>query len=373
MTDAAPVRANRRPPLPSLTGLRWAFVMLVLGLHVRNFGYFSGQAGATVSWAFGTGGVGVSFFFVLSGFVLAWSTPPDDSSWAFWRRRFARIYPLHLVTAVAAIILGITIAPWLRSGLDGTIANLLLVHSWRFEWWQTLDPVTWSLACEAFFYLLFPAIHAAVRRTPPGALSAVAAGTVAVTFAIPWANLHDGWGIHTYSWPPARLPEFVLGVATAHLVMLGRWRGPSPDVAMAITVVGYFYAAQVPADYGFAACTLPGIGLLIPALALSDLRGERSPWRHPTMVRLGEVSYAFYLVHLLVMHVAARRLGFAPQLAPAAGLGLTGTVLVVSTALAWALHEAVENPARAYLTRPHIAGPASPGGTKIHSWTRPWR
>jgi peptidoglycan/LPS O-acetylase OafA/YrhL len=45
---------------------------------------------------------GVSFFFVLSGFVLTWSARPDDIATGFWRRRIARIYPVHLVTAGGA-------------------------------------------------------------------------------------------------------------------------------------------------------------------------------------------------------------------------------------------------------------------------------
>src|SRR5919107_1067497 len=78
------------PSLPSLTGLRWMAALLVFGLHVHNFGWFGGTGGRLVSWAFGAGATGVSFFFVLSGFVLTWSARPRDRALAFWRRRVAR-------------------------------------------------------------------------------------------------------------------------------------------------------------------------------------------------------------------------------------------------------------------------------------------
>lgn len=44
----------------------------------------------------------LSFFFVLSGFVMTWSARPGDTATAFWRRRAAKIYPLHAVTWFAA-------------------------------------------------------------------------------------------------------------------------------------------------------------------------------------------------------------------------------------------------------------------------------
>jgi peptidoglycan/LPS O-acetylase OafA/YrhL len=51
------------------------------------------------------GQTGVTFFFLLSGFVLAWSMNPSTSKWQFYWRRFARIWPLHALTALAAVVL----------------------------------------------------------------------------------------------------------------------------------------------------------------------------------------------------------------------------------------------------------------------------
>ncbi|GDY63763.1 hypothetical protein SAV14893_031560 [Streptomyces avermitilis] len=152
------------PSLPSLTGLRWMAALLVFGLHVRNFGYFDGTGARIATWAFGAGASGVSFFFILSGFVLMWSARPGDRALAFWRRRIARIYPVHLVTAGIALLMGFTLAHQPRPTLHQAVANVLLVHSWWRLWWQTLDPVSWSLACEAFFYAAFPLLAVLLRR-----------------------------------------------------------------------------------------------------------------------------------------------------------------------------------------------------------------
>jgi peptidoglycan/LPS O-acetylase OafA/YrhL len=47
--------------------------------------------------------VGVSSFFALSGFVLTWSLRAADTKRAFYRRRFARVYPLHFLTLLFAV------------------------------------------------------------------------------------------------------------------------------------------------------------------------------------------------------------------------------------------------------------------------------
>ena len=84
---------ERRDRLPSLTQLRWVAAFLVFLAHARNLGLFgTGDLGRRYApWAFGGGSIGVSLFFVLSGFVIAWSARPHDRPTAFWLRRFARI------------------------------------------------------------------------------------------------------------------------------------------------------------------------------------------------------------------------------------------------------------------------------------------
>ncbi|WP_308301130.1 MULTISPECIES: acyltransferase [unclassified Crossiella] len=332
--------------LPSLTGLRWVAALIVFLYHVRNFGYFDGPAGGVLHWAFDAGATGVSFFFILSGFVLAWSVRPGEPVTTFWRRRFARIYPVHLVTAVLALALGATLVPGLLpSSGNETAANLLLISSWWPDWWQALNPVSWSLVCEAFFYLCFPLLFVLLRKGSAAWLYAVAAAAVLVVLALPFL------GLALYSFPLARLPEFVLGVALGLLVRNGWWRGPALDLAVAVTLVGYFLTAQVPGDFRFAACTVLGFALLLPAAAMADLTGTQSIWRHPRLVVLGEWSFSFYMIHLLVLRLAEMVLGTAPRLPFWWALAAFTVVFTVSLLLSWLLYEQVEKPARRLLLR----------------------
>jgi peptidoglycan/LPS O-acetylase OafA/YrhL len=356
LTQSRPATARQVPPvsggaLPSLTGMRWVAAFMVFAYHIRNFGYFGGQGGRIMNWAFGAGACGVSFFFILSGFVLAWSARPHDRSRAFWRRRVARIYPVHLATTALTVLLACTLVPSLRPGsLPESLANLALVSAWKQDWWQTLNPVSWSLTCEAFFYAVFPALHAILRRLGPRALTGVVAANVVLVIAWPWANerYHLGWWLPHF--PLTRLPEFILGAAAARLVQLGAWRGPGLDASMAMTLIGYFLIGQLPGPYGTAACTVLGLTCLICAAARADLGvAPSSLWRHPWLVRLGEWSFAFYMIHILVLRTGEQLFGTNPQLALGSALAATLAAFLVSLTLAWALYQAVERPGRRLL------------------------
>lgn len=189
---------------------------MVLVHHAGLAAYLSGEPQRSLLTVGRVGHVGVIFFFVLSGFVLLWSTPPSASAAAFWWRRVARVVPLHLVTAAAALLLGFTIAPSLgprpaTGGWPATIANAVLLSSWVPTWSQAGDPVSWSLGCEAFFYALFPALALlAGRLRARGAwahLVGAALGALAAALAIDTATLDLS------RVPLMRLPEFVAGVA----------------------------------------------------------------------------------------------------------------------------------------------------------------
>ncbi|MEU2777238.1 acyltransferase [Streptomyces sp. NPDC007162] len=339
------------PPLPSLTGLRWMAALLVFGLHVHNFRYFGGTGGRLMSWGFEAGASGVSFFFILSGFVLMWSARPGDRAPRFWWRRVARIYPVHLVTVVLALVMAFTLPRQPRPTLPQGLADVFLVHSWWRPWWQTLDPVSWSLACEAFFYAAFPLLALVLRRLGGRGATVLAALSVLAVLALAWTDAHHWWDQPISSFPAARLPEFVLGAATARLVLLGRWRGPGLEASLALAVIGYFLVPQVTDDYAATACTIMGFAVLIPAAAQADLRGLPSLWRRRRLVRLGELSFAFYMVHLLVLRAGTHLLGVRPRFDLLTGAAAALVAFTVSLGLSWLLYEGVEGPARRLLLR----------------------
>ena len=341
---------ERRSALPSLTGLRWIAALLVFLYHVSVVQYFGGRPAHLWISAFGPGNTGVSFFFILSGFVLSWSTPRVTRAFTFWRKRFARIYPLHLATALLALAFAFAFAPDTKPDFAELVTNLLLVHSWidNGAFYQSVNSVSWSLSCEAFFYLLFPLLIIPLRRIGGRGNLIIVVGCIALEFLIPSTVTHlfpaRSQNFLLYYFPPARLPEFVLGMALAQVVIAGRWRGPSLATSVAITTAGYFLSADVHLDYRYYTCTAIGITCLIAAAAQADLRGEPSPWRGRRAVKLGEISYAFYLIHILVMRVGEYVYRPHPQHGWLYGSLDTATSFAVALTAAYLLHTYIETP-----------------------------
>ncbi|MFJ8980027.1 acyltransferase family protein [Streptomyces sp. NPDC102282] len=329
--------------------MRWAAALMVFFFHVKNFRYFDDEGQTYATWAFGPGAVGVTFFFILSGFVLAWSARPGDKVVSFWRRRLARIYPVHVVTTLVALALAFTVVPVLKpkGGYLEVAANFLMVNAWTNDWWHGINPVSWSLVCESFFYLCFPALYAVLRRMGPKALTVLVALCVLTVMVLPAVNRSLDTGMVPYCFPLARFPEFVLGVAVARLVQLDRWRGPGLEGAMAVALVGYFMAPLLSEAY--ASTTVLGFTLLIAAAAAADVKGLPSMWRGRRMVTLGEWSFAFYMVHVLVLQSMRLVVGDQPKFDPLPALAVTAVAFAVSLAGAALLHHLVELPGRRLL------------------------
>lgn len=93
--------------LDAITGLRWWAAFAVFLFHVRNIVPLPGPVAEVAQFGY----LGVAFFFVLSGFVLTWSWRPDVDKRTFYWRRFARIYPLNVVTLLLAIPVFYSFAP----------------------------------------------------------------------------------------------------------------------------------------------------------------------------------------------------------------------------------------------------------------------
>jgi peptidoglycan/LPS O-acetylase OafA/YrhL len=384
--------------LPSLTGLRFLAAFLVFGFHVHIMGFLADSGARTaMEWIFGSGAVGVSFFFILSGFVLTWSARPGDTAARFWRRRVAKIYPNHLVTALVAI--GAASVTGSLLSLAIVVPNLLLVQAWSpdITVFFGLNTVSWSLACEVFFYALFPLLHRALVRLPARSLwlaTVAALGLVwlvpVVAHLLPAADRY--WAIWVF--PVTRLPEFVAGMILARIVSSGRWPAMPVWPVVALAVAVYLSVRWLPGDFRLVAGTAVPLALLVAAVGAADadrrrapLRGSGSrnrrrtplrgggsrdgrgtPWATRQAVWLGEISYAFYLVHQLVLRILAKEAGIGHH--PLAGLGLAVVALVVAVAGSALLYYWVERPAMALIggtrrarhsARRRVAGPGGQG------------
>ena len=329
------------------------------------------------------GDLGVSFFFVLSGFVLTWSARTGLRVWRYWRARFARVYPAHLV-ALALALAGLAVTDRVPPAINELLLKtVLLIQAWdpREYVYLALNPVTWSLSCEVAFYLAFPLLHAGLRRVGSAGLWGLALLLVAGVWLMPalaevaLAPEYRRWFV--YAFPLSRMLEFTLGIVLARLVITGAWRGPGLRLALLLWVGNYLIVNWLPAATRDTAGTIVATALLIPAAARADLTGGWSMWRGRVMQHLGEVSYAFFLVHLTVVVTAMHLIGADRTWSLPAALGLAVAFLLLSYALAVPLHRWVERPAMRWLaghgTRTAAVLPTQPSARDIDRARSPVR
>lgn len=358
-------------PIHSLTGMRFIAALVVFFSHVRESLYVGIAA---VAW----GGPAVSYFFVLSGFILTWvydSRLQQIGVRTFYLRRIARLWPLHLTCLFLCLWLTAPLV-WGDSAAASSPASLLaqvfLVQAWiPFNNWQYgFNSVSWSISTEMFFYLVFPLWLALPRRWLP--LGFLAALAVALAVLALFARfLATGPPDSQWNWaaaaivnPLVRLPEFVLGMLAcrwtfrpANPTSPGRpvrsaWR----DTMLECLVVGLTLAAIVlliasgiiervyrlpgGAVWGNWLRVASGMGFFALVIAvfsvtrggLSHLLGSR------LMIWLGEISYAFYLVHQIVIRYLDDRL--------LAGWQLIVSALLISVLVSGLLFRVIEMPCK---------------------------
>lgn len=331
------------PHIEALTSIRFFFAAMVL------FGHFVGHYPETFSnlprFVFLMAPVAVSWFFVLSGFIIAHNYPTlltQSDRATFIVARIARIWPVHFLTLICAVfIIG-------RGHLIWFVEHVTLTHAWLADGnvSQAYNGVSWSVSNEMFFYLVYIAI--AVRKrwmvAPVIAVSAIACAALLFSHGcFSTARSADAPACVAYfaEFPPARLIEFLAGVA------LYRLRPQIPQMLGLITA-GVMLGYVMPSIIGFeldvprtllreAAIILGGCAL-IAALARDGLSSRLLAF--VPLVIGGEISYSIYMTHQLVMAVI---------LPLVANWSISGQFLLVFSAIvvvSIALFFAVEKPAR---------------------------
>ncbi|HEV2780121.1 MAG TPA: acyltransferase [Actinophytocola sp.] len=359
--------------LPTLTGARFVAAASVFFFHALWQGFFASQnAAGKAESVFKQGGwAGVSFFFILSGFVLTWAAHTADRTAAFYRRRLFKIYPNHLVTGVVALLLLVLVAN--QAVKPGTaLMNLLLIQAWSPDWMvrNSLNAPAWSLSCELLFYAAFPLLFALVKRIRPERLWAWATGVAAVAIIgvpvvatrlphetiLPVIGLSEAQFWFVMQFPPVRALEFVLGMLLARIVITGRRLPVGFGGAVALTVAAYALAPMFPQVFTITAITLIPLALVVATGAAADVRNRRSWLSSKIMVKLGELSFAFYLWHLIVLTYGDLWLGDKAYPTPVA-IAVVALLFAISLALSYLLFTLVENPIMRTWSRPHRKHP----------------
>jgi peptidoglycan/LPS O-acetylase OafA/YrhL len=337
--------AARKGRLNTIEAARGGAALLVVLYHAtiilslpKYLAYFP------LAGFFGFGHAGVDFFFVLSGFIIAWVHWDDigdtRSLPVYAWRRFARIYPTYWVACalvLAAFAAGFGTMP---PSAGQVASNLALV-----PYGAGIEPfitVAWSLQHEVLFYSIFailiwwPVLGACLLVVWLVGILAAAAGLIQPTFPL-------GFVLH-----PNNL-EFFFGMAA--MLAVSRIRIPWPGVLAALGAIAFLGAGVLENVFDplgsvhYVAWRFP-YGLSAAAVLVGLARCELTQGLSvpPALVFFGSASYAVYLVHQSLMSVLTKAV-----IQSGMGSILTGNVIwlllvVVSTALGIGFFLLVDKP-----------------------------
>lgn len=319
------------PKLNALTGLRFFAAFAIVIHHSR--GTFL-PVDAMSLWPLDSA---VSFFFVLSGFILTHvypELPTCKHITKFFLARVARLWPVHVVTLVLALLLFPEIM--LRSGWWALGANIAALHAWipRGDFFFSFNAVSWSISCELGFYLLFPLLINDLRSTwawklIPSLLAAMVLIAICTVLDLPpFGAGHTGLTStgFLYTNPLARLFEFMLGMSAAvfwknYRKTIGRTNAIAwtliEFISIAVLIL-YIVYGRIPA-FGVLAHLAPGnlmnwlvhtdtaaaFALVIVATASGTGWISRILGSAP-LVFLGEISYSIYMLHQIMIEFLSR-------------------------------------------------------------------
>jgi peptidoglycan/LPS O-acetylase OafA/YrhL len=296
---------NRREHLPALTGLRFVLALWVILNHLIGNGMMlDAQARALPPFLFALvrgGYLAVTTFFVLSGFVLArnyaettWSR---ESLLRYGVGRLARVYPVYALSLLV-------MAPFISEDRAPAKGQLLAEHGLLLQGWTGPLPVSWntpawSLSCEMFFYLLFPAAAILILR------SAWPATLAAAVFACCLTPILWRLGVPDEMKALVHISDFLMGIAAARAYdllastgMLRDSRGAwlyLPSLALAAALIAF--PAILPQAADLNSVLRPLNALLVIGLAAGGGVIARSLSTRAA-VYLGKSSYAMYILHV---------------------------------------------------------------------------
>ena len=339
---------QKRKMIKSLTSLRMLFALMVFVSHCNIV------SGVFDVHLMTEGYVGVSFFYVLSGFIIAYSYDKrfqlgTVTKREFWVARVARIYPLHWLMLMVTAALGTyTLAngwcDWLRHfTLNATLCQAYVPDA---DYYFSFNSPSWSLCCEQLFYFGFPFL-APLLHKPRTLMALFMLSAMAVVVGMGFTGegmARDIWYVN----PIARFPDFLLGMLVyaasqrkANAVP-GRSDATWSEVgALVLFAAFYVLSAYVPKVYRYSCYYWVPVACVV--YVFSRQRGALSralAWR--PFVWCGEISFGFYLIHHLLfrLYVEADRhlsLPFPPYVA-------VGVVLTATLALSAASFYGFERP-----------------------------
>jgi peptidoglycan/LPS O-acetylase OafA/YrhL len=308
---------NKRKParLNGLTGLRTFAAINIVFFHFSNPNWF-GPLAPVVN----AGYASVSFFILLSGFVLAYNyagraRDGELDKGRFWEARFTRLYPVYLLSLLLSwrMVPGEYASHSHGMFWTGMVLSPLLLQGWIPELATFLNTPAWTMSAESAYYVAFPWLAKGKKpATILGYLPKITAvwclgmvpGLLYIVLSPDGIPHPDRWS--SAPWlqvlkftPLPHLASFVFGVMLANLDELvpraGNLRLLLGLGGLAATFGILELGSLVPYAIVHDGLLMPLFGCIILGLSGENPLARGMGWA--PLVFIGEASYCLYLLH----------------------------------------------------------------------------
>ena len=296
----------------TLQSLRFFFIILVVLSHYIGSSFdFGGECG-------------VSFFFMLSGFVLSLAyseriTKGLFSTTPFVVKQWIKIYPLHILTFIVMFALDIRLEKY--CDITAVIANILLLQSWvpADSFYFVANSPSWFLCDILFFYVVFSSLNKYILRSDNRKLLAIS--LVVILLYICLMAVLPTYLVNPilYANPLTRLLDFIVGIILYKLfvsdngiALRDKLNGKSfltvslmeLSVILLVVITAILYP-HLPQRVRTVSIFWLAIPLFIFFFAMTDKHGGviSKFLQGKTMLWLGNISFCIYIIHVPVLRI----------------------------------------------------------------------
>ena len=318
--------------IKSLTSLRFFFALMVFLSHLE---FLKDSTNKTVRFLyndyFSEGYIGVSFFFILSGFILSYNyfdklIEKKDTVRSYYINRFSRIYPLHFITFLLSLPLlfnKILLQPFLYLLLS--LINVCLLQSFFpiREVFFNFNFPAWSISDEMFFYLATPFLFLFIGKikllSQKLVLILLFFGLIFAGISLTPVFYHQAI---FYVNPLVRVLDFTVGIVLFSLFRQIKLPNLSKGLFtffefLAVTLFCLFFYFHQSVIQGFRFSIYYWLPIILIIMIFSFDKGYLSDLlSNRYLIYLGEISFGFYMIHQLVIrydHFFLKKMGLGQE------------------------------------------------------------
>lgn len=303
-----------------LTSLRFFFALMFFLSHLGFLYGINAQTDVGLDSfvkeyiLFKEGYLGVSFFFILSGFILSYNYSDkfknkSISFKTYMRARFFRIVPLHWLTLLFSIFLSIAYINNITGFLLKLAANTFLLQSFVpvKDFYFGFNGVSWSISDEMFFYTLFPLLVLWIYKKKQNYFLAVLSLCIPILALSFFYNYSNSYWLF-YVNPFFRIFDFIIGILLFKVYLKLKEFNFKINFTFveitAILLLVCFVSFKDQVHQSFRWSIYYWIPMTWIILVFSLAKGLISKiLSHKSLLLLGEISFSFYMIHQLVIKV----------------------------------------------------------------------